>query len=104
MYLKQTNLENRLHISESLKEDFNDTAFQHLVVELKQQYFCVYVQLCGCYCYVIACFAFFLFCMYFQYFSPSEQYLFVIVILRIFRNKMFALVLLSSIKDPLDYI
>ena len=84
MYLKQTNLENRLHISESLKEDFNDTAFQHLVVELKQQYFCVYFQLCGCYCYVIACFAFFLFCMYFQYFSPSEQYLFVIVILRIF--------------------
>ena len=30
MYLKQTNLENRLHIStESPKEDFNDTVFQH---------------------------------------------------------------------------
>ena len=34
MYLKQTNLENRLYVSESLKEDFNDTVFQNLVVEL----------------------------------------------------------------------
>ena len=34
MYLKQTNLENRLHVSESLKEHFNDAVFQNLVVEL----------------------------------------------------------------------
>ena len=33
---KQTNLENRLHIStESPKEDFDDTVFQHSVDELK---------------------------------------------------------------------
>ena len=33
---KQTNLENRLHIStESPKEDFDDTDFQHSVDELK---------------------------------------------------------------------
>ena len=36
MQLKQPNLENRLHIStESPKEDFNDTVFQHFVDELK---------------------------------------------------------------------
>ena len=34
--LKQTNLENRLHIStENPKEGFNDTVFQHFVDELK---------------------------------------------------------------------
>ena len=36
MYLQQTNLGNHLHAStESPKEDFNDTVFQHLVNELK---------------------------------------------------------------------
>ena len=49
MYLKQTNLESRLNISERLKEDFDDTVFQHLVADLKQQYFCVHVQYSGCY-------------------------------------------------------
>ena len=44
MYLKQINKENQLHISEKPKEGFNDTVFQHLLVELKEQYFCVYVQ------------------------------------------------------------
>ena len=35
--LKQTNVENRLHIStESPKECFNYTVFQHFVDELKQ--------------------------------------------------------------------
>ena len=34
--LKQTNVENRLHIStKSPKEDFTDTVFQHFVDELK---------------------------------------------------------------------
>ena len=34
--LKQTNLENQLHIStESQKEGINDTVFQHFVDELK---------------------------------------------------------------------
>ena len=34
--LKQTNLENRLHVSiESPKEGFNDTTFQHFTDELK---------------------------------------------------------------------
>ena len=34
--LKQTNLENRLHIlRESPKEGFNDTVFEHFVAELK---------------------------------------------------------------------
>ena len=34
MYLKQTNLENQLHTStESPKEDFNDTVFQHVVLK-----------------------------------------------------------------------
>ena len=44
MYLKQINKENQLHISEKPKEGFNDTVFQHLLVELKEQYFCVYFQ------------------------------------------------------------
>ena len=54
MCLKQTKLENRLHILESPKEDFNDTAvLQHLVVDLKQQYFCVYVQYMWLLCYLL---------------------------------------------------
>ena len=35
-FLKQTNLENWLHFStESPKEGFNDTVFQHFIDELK---------------------------------------------------------------------
>ena len=47
MYLKQTNLENQLHISTgSPKENFNDNVFQHFVDEL------VMVFLCLCSLYV----------------------------------------------------
>ena len=51
MYLKQTNLENQLHIStESPKEDFNDTVFQHSCGWVKTL---VPVFLCLCSIYVV---------------------------------------------------
>ena len=72
MYLKQTNLENQLHIlTGSPKENFNDNVFQHFVDEL------VMVFLCLCSVYVavmlpfrVIYFALFLFCMNLQHFSP----------------------------------
>ena len=45
-HLKQTNLENWLHIStESSKEGFNNTVFQHLVVEIKSGYLDIQMDL-----------------------------------------------------------
>ena len=64
--LKQTNLESWLHIStESSKESFDDTVFQHFVNELKHfnpemwmdwqlvPVFCVYIQYFWCLCYLL---------------------------------------------------
>ena len=57
----------------------------HLVVELKQQYFCVYIQSMWLLCYLLklsfflTCFALFLFDMNLQYYSLLEQYLIVIL-------------------------
>ena len=49
--LKHTNFENCLPVlTESQKEGFNGTVFQHFVNELKHQfqYYCVYVQYMLC--------------------------------------------------------
>ena len=49
-------LENQLHIStESPKEGFNDSFFQHFVDELKHKfkYFCVYVKYMRLLCYLL---------------------------------------------------
>ena len=86
MYLKQTNLENGLHISiDSPKEDFNDTISQHYGRWVKTL---APVFLCLCSIYKVAmlpfrffffmCFPLLLFCINLQCFNPLEQYLFVI--------------------------
>ena len=66
--LKQTNLENQLHIlTESLKEGLNDGVFQNLVDELNilvSVFLCLCSNICGCYVtfqgdFFVKCFAFF---------------------------------------------
>ena len=85
--LKQTNLENRLHIlRESPKEGFNDTVFQHFVQHL-QLLVSVFLFLHSIYLFAmlpfrmvlfITCFALYLFLVNLQYFSLLLQGLFAI--------------------------
>ena len=102
--LKQTNLENSFHISTgSLKKAFSDTVIHHLVDELKHQfhYFCV--QLCSVYMVVILPFIMILFHNVFYFISFLHEFaifwsLVKIFVMKIFRNKRFTHVFLSSIK------
>ena len=120
--LKQTNLENRLHISTKIpKEGFNDTIFQHFVNKLKncnsdirmELQILVPVFLCLCSIYLVDMlssriiffhnlFCFISFPCKFAIFWSLKVYL--QFLMKIFRNKLFALVLFNIIQDFLDYI
>ena len=110
--LKQTNLENRLHISTKSPKEFYDTVFEHFMDELKH---CNTVMKCFCVCiqciwllfyilvwsFFITCIALFLFLVNLDYFSYKINLQFLI---KFFRNKLFTLVIFSIIQDSLDYI
>ena len=91
--LKQTYLENRLHIStECPKEGFNDTVFQHFQhckwgvqkgIQLVPVFLCLYsldlvVMLPFKMIFFITCFPLFFVLVNLQYFNPLLQDLFVI--------------------------